>query len=181
MTCLPPGDRKVGWCILWAQWAGGLGAPVALGTPMAMAERPRPGWASYHSPNTNSCQDLGNSILLLLGLIICINIGINMVTLVRVGPGGRVLAGRLGAGLMSRACLGSLCPSSPSSGADSVASYTKCSIVFMRKVSGGWGAREGQKSSILSLSLSQPLPLPLSLSDSITTQLLFLHPASPSL
>ncbi|KAB0361606.1 hypothetical protein FD754_005762 [Muntiacus muntjak] len=48
---------------------------------MAMTERPRPGWASYHSPNTNSCQDLGNSILLLLGLIICINIGINMVTL----------------------------------------------------------------------------------------------------
>uniref|UniRef100_A0A8D2CBX9 Spermatid maturation protein 1 N-terminal domain-containing protein n=1 Tax=Sus scrofa TaxID=9823 RepID=A0A8D2CBX9_PIG len=48
---------------------------------MAMAERPRPGWASYHSPNTNSCQDLGSSILLLLGLIICINIGINMVTL----------------------------------------------------------------------------------------------------
>ncbi|XP_006175859.1 spermatid maturation protein 1 [Camelus ferus] len=48
---------------------------------MAMAERPRPGWASYHSPNTNNCQDLGNSILLLLGLIVCINIGINMVTL----------------------------------------------------------------------------------------------------
>ncbi|XP_057573152.1 spermatid maturation protein 1 [Hippopotamus amphibius kiboko] len=48
---------------------------------MAMAERPRPGWASYHSPNTNNCQDLGNSILLLLGLVICINIGINMVTL----------------------------------------------------------------------------------------------------
>lgn len=69
---------------------------MALGTPMAMAERPRPGWASYHSPNTNSCQDLGSSILLLLGLIICINIGINMVTLVRVGPGGRVLAGWLG-------------------------------------------------------------------------------------
>ncbi|XP_062965272.1 spermatid maturation protein 1 [Cynocephalus volans] len=48
---------------------------------MAMAERPRPGWASYHNPNTNNCQDLGNSILLLLGLIICINISINMVTL----------------------------------------------------------------------------------------------------
>lgn len=63
---------------------------------MAMVERPRPGWASYHSPNTNNCQDLGNSILLLLGLIICINIGINMVTLVRAGPGGRVLAGWLG-------------------------------------------------------------------------------------
>ncbi|XP_077748998.1 spermatid maturation protein 1 isoform X2 [Canis aureus] len=45
---------------------------------MAMAERPRPGWASYHSSNTNNCQDLGNSILLLLGLIICINISINM-------------------------------------------------------------------------------------------------------
>ncbi|KAM9209269.1 spermatid maturation protein 1 [Dugong dugon] len=48
---------------------------------MAMAEWPRPGWASYHNPHTNNCQDLGNSILLLLGLIICINIGINMVTL----------------------------------------------------------------------------------------------------
>ncbi|KAF6299805.1 hypothetical protein mRhiFer1_016041 [Rhinolophus ferrumequinum] len=48
---------------------------------MAMVEWPRSGWASYHSPHTNSCQDLGNSILFLLGLIICINIGINMVTL----------------------------------------------------------------------------------------------------
>ncbi|CAD7689764.1 unnamed protein product [Nyctereutes procyonoides] len=48
---------------------------------MAMAEWPRPGWASYHNSNTNNCQDLGNSILLLLGLIICINISINMVTL----------------------------------------------------------------------------------------------------
>lgn len=65
---------------------------MALGTPMAMAEWPRPGWASYHNSNTNNCQDLGNSILLLLGLIICINISINMVTLVRVGSGGRVLA-----------------------------------------------------------------------------------------
>ncbi|XP_014444543.1 spermatid maturation protein 1 isoform X2 [Tupaia chinensis] len=45
---------------------------------MAMAERSRPGWASYQNPNTNNCQDLGNSILLLLGLIICINISINM-------------------------------------------------------------------------------------------------------
>ncbi|XP_075848099.1 spermatid maturation protein 1 [Microtus pennsylvanicus] len=48
---------------------------------MAMAERPRPEWASYQNPNTNNCQDMGNSILLLLGLIICINIGINLVTL----------------------------------------------------------------------------------------------------
>ncbi|XP_005878799.1 PREDICTED: spermatid maturation protein 1 [Myotis brandtii] len=48
---------------------------------MAVAEQPWPRCASYHSPNTNSCQDLGNSILLLLGLIICMNIGINMVTL----------------------------------------------------------------------------------------------------
>ncbi|XP_031207593.1 spermatid maturation protein 1 isoform X2 [Mastomys coucha] len=48
---------------------------------MAMAEQPRPGWASYQNPNTNNCQDMGNSILLLLGLIICINIGINLVTL----------------------------------------------------------------------------------------------------
>ncbi|XP_006863558.1 PREDICTED: spermatid maturation protein 1 [Chrysochloris asiatica] len=48
---------------------------------MAIVEQPQPGWASYHNPHTNNCQDLGNSILLLLGLIICINIGINMVTL----------------------------------------------------------------------------------------------------
>ncbi|MBV96513.1 Spermatid maturation protein 1, partial [Eschrichtius robustus] len=49
---------------------------------MAMAERPQPRWASCHSPSTNNCQDLGNSILLLLGLIICVHIGINTVTLV---------------------------------------------------------------------------------------------------
>lgn len=79
-----------------AQWVGGLGAPVVLGTPMAVAEPPWPRCASYHSPNTNNCQDLGNSILLLLGLIICMNICINMVTLVRAGLGGRVLAGWLG-------------------------------------------------------------------------------------
>ncbi|XP_054431586.1 spermatid maturation protein 1 [Pteronotus mesoamericanus] len=48
---------------------------------MAMAEEPWPRCASNHSPNTNNFQDLGGSILLLLGLIICINIGINMVTL----------------------------------------------------------------------------------------------------
>ncbi|CAK6437725.1 unnamed protein product [Pipistrellus nathusii] len=48
---------------------------------MAVAEPPWPRCASYHSPNTNNCQDLGNSILLLLGLIICMNICINMVTL----------------------------------------------------------------------------------------------------
>lgn len=58
---------------------------------MAMAQRPRPGWASYHyypayHQHNNNCQDVGNSILLLLGLIICINIGINMVTLVRARP-----------------------------------------------------------------------------------------------
>lgn len=75
---------------------------------MAMAEWPQPGWASYHCPNTNNYQDRGDSILLLLGLIICINIGINMVTLVRAGLGGRVLAGRPG----GQPCLGSLCPSS---------------------------------------------------------------------
>ncbi|XP_060060283.1 spermatid maturation protein 1 isoform X2 [Erinaceus europaeus] len=45
---------------------------------MAMAERPVPRWASYQNPHTNNCQDLGNSILLLLSLVIGINIGINM-------------------------------------------------------------------------------------------------------
>lgn len=67
---------------------------MALGTTMAMAEWPQPGWASDHNPN--NCQDVGNSILLLLGFIICINIVINMVTLVRMGPGGRVLVEQMG-------------------------------------------------------------------------------------
>ncbi|XP_006973488.1 spermatid maturation protein 1 [Peromyscus maniculatus bairdii] len=48
---------------------------------MAMAERSRSEWDSYQNPNSNNCQDVGNSILILLGLIICINIGINLVTL----------------------------------------------------------------------------------------------------
>lgn len=48
-------------------------------------------------------------------------------------------------GLVARASPESLCPPSPSSGADSVASYTKCSILFMRKVSGGPGTPERQK------------------------------------
>ncbi|KAM5273531.1 spermatid maturation protein 1 [Ctenodactylus gundi] len=47
---------------------------------MAMAEWPRQGRASYHNPN-NDCQEVGNSILLILGLIICVNIGINVVIL----------------------------------------------------------------------------------------------------
>lgn len=59
---------------------------------MAMAERPRPGWAS-HAGSSNNCQDLGNSILLLLGLVVCVNIAVNMVTLVRAGPGRRAMAG----------------------------------------------------------------------------------------
>uniref|UniRef100_A0A8C9BXV5 Spermatid maturation 1 n=1 Tax=Phocoena sinus TaxID=42100 RepID=A0A8C9BXV5_PHOSS len=51
---------------------------------MAMAEWPRPGWALCHSPSTNNCQDLGNSILSLLDLIICVNTGVNTVTLIRL-------------------------------------------------------------------------------------------------
>lgn len=67
---------------------------MALETTMAVAEHPKPEWALYHSPHpTNTCEDVGNSILLLLGLIICLNIGINVVTLVRGGLGGRVLMG----------------------------------------------------------------------------------------
>ncbi|XP_016077927.1 PREDICTED: spermatid maturation protein 1 [Miniopterus natalensis] len=80
VTRLTPGASGTGKLGAVAQCVGGLGAPVALGTPMAIAEQPWPRCASYHSPNTN-CQDLGNSILLLLGFIICINIGINIVTL----------------------------------------------------------------------------------------------------
>lgn len=136
---LTPGASGTGRLGTVAQWAGGLGALVVLGTPMAMAEQPWPRCDSYHSPNTNSCQDLGNSILLLLGIIICINIGINLVTLVRAGLGGRVLAGWLGAGVVARACLWTLCPS-PSSGADFVSSYTTCSTIwFVTKVRGSWG------------------------------------------
>lgn len=61
-------DKQEGRWILGAQWAGGLGAPVALGTPMAMAEWPPPEWASYHSPNTNNCQDRSISVARLLSL-----------------------------------------------------------------------------------------------------------------
>lgn len=117
----------------------GLGAkgPKVQETSIAMAERPQPRWTSCHNPYPNNCQDLGNSILLLLGLIICINIGINMVTLVSVGPGGRVPVGGLRGPCLvaTRAYLGSLCLLLPSSGTNSVASYTKCSILFVRKVS----------------------------------------------
>lgn len=111
---------------------------MALGTAMAMAERPRPGWASYQNPNTNNCQDMGNSILLLLGLIICINIGINLVTLVRDGGCGW---GGWEAGLVTRTYLWSPCPPMPSSGAESASSYTECSISFVKKVrkARGWG------------------------------------------
>lgn len=111
---------------------------MALGTAMAMAERPRPGWASYQNPNPNNCQDMGNSILLLLGLIVCINIGINLVTLVRGGGCGWV-TGR--AGLVTRTYLWSPCPPMPSSGAEFASSYTECSISFVKKVRKprGWG------------------------------------------
>lgn len=44
---------------------------------------------------------------------------------------------------MARAGPGSLCPPSPSSGVDSAASYTKRSISFMRKVSGGGAGGAG--------------------------------------
>lgn len=124
----------------------GLRAPVALGTAMAMAQRPRPGWASYHyypayHQHNNNCQDVGNSILLLLGLIICINIGINMVTLVRARPsgmtdnagGGGRMAGTWGAIFPGRR--GSLCSPLPSSGADSESSYPESSVPSVRKVS----------------------------------------------
>lgn len=68
---------------------------------------------------------------------------------------------------MARAGPGSLCPPSPSSGVDSAASYTKRSISFMRKVSGGGGqggrgAQERRESRVLALTRSWPLPVPLS-------------------
>ncbi|XP_037666401.1 spermatid maturation protein 1-like [Choloepus didactylus] len=54
--------------------------------PNGRGERPQPTWASCHSPNTNTCQDLGNTILVLLGLVVSINLGVNTATLVRAGP-----------------------------------------------------------------------------------------------
>lgn len=98
---------------------------------MAMAERSRSEWDSYQNPNSNNCQDVGNSILILLGLIICINIGINLVTLVRDGRGGW---GGWEAGPVTRTYSWSPCPPVPSSGADSASSYTEYSISFVRKV-----------------------------------------------
>lgn len=104
---------------------------MALGTAMAMAERSRSEWDSYQNRNSNNCQDVGNSILILLGLIICINIGINLVTLVRDGRGGW---GGWEAGPVTRTYSWSPCPPVPSSGADSASSYTEYSISFVRKV-----------------------------------------------
>ena len=39
--------------------------------------------------NPRKCQDLGDSILLILGSFILLNVGINVVTLVRAGSGQR--------------------------------------------------------------------------------------------
>ena len=67
---------------------------MALGTTMAMAERPRPGWASYQNPNINNCQDMGNPFLLILGIIFFIKMGNILGTV--VGFGGCVGGGGVG-------------------------------------------------------------------------------------
>lgn len=51
--------------------------------------------------SSRKCQDLGDSILLILGSFILLNVGINVVTLVREGPGhqgGEALGSEVGGG-----------------------------------------------------------------------------------
>lgn len=55
-----------------------------------MGERIYHGAHSCSGTNFRKCQDLGDSILLILGTFILLNVGINVVTLVRAGSGHRV-------------------------------------------------------------------------------------------
>lgn len=52
-----------------------------------MGERIYHGAHSCSGTNLRKCQDLGDSILLILGTFILLNVGINVVTLVRAGAG----------------------------------------------------------------------------------------------
>jgi hypothetical protein len=54
-----------------------------------MGERIYHGAHSCSGTNFRKCQDLGDSILLILGTFILLNVGINVVTLVRAGSGHR--------------------------------------------------------------------------------------------
>lgn len=68
-----------------SMWGPG-GAQVVLGPP-AMGERAYHGAQVCSGTNPRKCQDLGDSILLILGSFILLNVGINVVTLVRAGAG----------------------------------------------------------------------------------------------
>lgn len=72
----------------------GPGGPDSLG-PLAMVEQAYHGAQVCSGTNPRKCQDLGDSILLLLGSLILLNVGINVVTLVRRGLGSSV-GGNLG-------------------------------------------------------------------------------------
>lgn len=52
-----------------------------------MGERTYHGAQACSGTNPRKCQDLGDSILLILGSFILLNVGINVVTLVRAGSG----------------------------------------------------------------------------------------------
>lgn len=52
-----------------------------------MGERAYHGAPVCSGTNPRKCQDLGDSILLILGSFILLNVGINVVTLVRAGSG----------------------------------------------------------------------------------------------
>lgn len=52
-----------------------------------MGERAHYGAQVCSGTNPRKCQDLGDSILLILGTFILFNVGINVVTLVRAGSG----------------------------------------------------------------------------------------------
>lgn len=53
-----------------------------------MGERAHHGAQVCSGTNPRKCQDLGDSILLILGSVILLNVGINVVTLVRAGATG---------------------------------------------------------------------------------------------
>lgn len=54
-----------------------------------MGQRAHPGAPGCSGTHPRKCQDLGDSILLILGSFILLNVGINVVTLVRAGLGTR--------------------------------------------------------------------------------------------
>lgn len=65
---------------------GPMRVPGSPGTPV-MDGRAHHGAQVCSGTNPRKCQELGDSILLILGSFILLNVGINVVTLVRVGSG----------------------------------------------------------------------------------------------